>query len=178
MSAYATVDEGDAYFEMKLYTTAWDAASNADKLKALSWATRIIDRLNFSGEKKAASDSRYSLTGSRSFEVCLTQTELNSILAAGDTQELQFPRGSNTDIPSDIKIASYEIAYALLDGVDPDQEYTDQTVVSQGYSSVRTTYDRSALQEHMNAGIPSPVAWRYLKPYVLEGRGVKISRVS
>lgn len=178
MSAYATYVEGDAYFATRLYVTAWTGALDSDKTKALTQATRIIDRLNFAGEKHAASEARLSLTGSRDFETSLSDLQLQSIRDAGATQELEFPRGSDTAIPEDVKIACYEIAYALLDGIDPDQEYVDQTVVSQGYSSVRTTYDRSAVQEQTNAGIPSPTAWRHLKPYVREGHGVKISRVS
>ena len=177
MSSYATIADADTYFVGRLYSTVWNAASNLDKTNSLAQATRIIDRLSFAGERHAASEVRLALTGTRDFEISLTQAHKDAIRAAALTQELEFPRGKDTVIPDDVKIASYEIAYALLDGVDPDLEYQDQGVVSQGHSSVRTTYDRSAVQEHTNSGIPSPVAWRYLKPYLRESHGVKISRV-
>jgi hypothetical protein len=176
MSAYATLAEANAYFDNRLYSSLWAASSSGDRDKALEQAARIIDRLNFAGEKNAASVVRLALTGRSDFEISLSQEQYDAIVAAGLTQALQFPRGSDTVVPDDIKIASYEIAFALLDGVDPDKEFEDLGVVSQGYSSVRTTYDRSTVPEHTNAGIPSPTAWRFLKPYVRAG-GVKISRV-
>ena len=172
MSSYATVNEADAYFETRLHVSVWTAASSADKLKSLTQATRIIDRLAYAGEKHAAYLVSSALLGSP------TETDIAAIRAAAQSQELEFPRGSDTAIPTDIKIATYEIALALLDGVDPDIEYQEQGVVSQGYSSVRVTYDRTSVQEHTNAGVPSPTAWRYLKPYCREAGGIKLSRVS
>jgi len=173
---YGTVAEADSYFGTRLYSTAWDTASAGNKTKALEQATRIIDRLNFAGEKNAAHLVRISLTGRDDFEINLTQEQYDAILAAGLTQELEFPRGSDTVVPGDIKIACYEIAYALIDGVDPDREYEDQGVISQGYASVRTTYDRSIVLEHTNSGIPSPTAWRYLRPFIKSGKNLKILR--
>ena len=90
---------------------------------------------------------------------------------------MEFPRGTDTVFPTDIKIASYEIAFALIDGVDPERELEDLGVISQGYSSVRTTYDRSFSPEHTLAGVPSSVAWRYLKPFLRDDSAVRINRV-
>lgn len=177
MTAYATVAEADAYFVTRLYADVWVNSTSQNKQKALATAARIIDRLNFQGEKHSVYETRLSLLGTADTAVCLTDDQYAALMVADAEQELQFPRGSDTEPPNDVKIASYEIAYALLDGVDPDIEFQDQGVVSQGYSSVRTTYDRSIVQEHINAGIPSPTAWRYLKPYVSRNGGVKLRRV-
>ena len=174
---YSTVVDANTYFDGRLYSTVWSAASTPDKTKAMEQATRIIDRLNFAGEKHAAHIVRFGLTGRNDFEISLTLAQQALVSAAGLTQATEFPRGDDTEPQADIFLACYEIAIALLDGVNPDEEFNDLGVVSEGYSSVRTTYDRTTVPEHTNAGIPSATAWRYLKPYLRSGHGVKLSRV-
>jgi len=147
-SAYCTKTEADTYFSGRLNTDAWDDASDADKDKVLIQATRIIDQLNFKGEKTDAA------------------------------QELQFPRNDDTEVPDDIKCACSEIALALLDGVDPEIEADNLFMISQGYANVRSTYDRQAQAEHSVAGVPSVTAWRYLLPYLRDSRAVDLSRVN
>jgi hypothetical protein len=146
MASYATVNEADAYFATRLDTLVWDDASDADKTKALAMATRAIDRLNFVGSK------------------------------AVSTQELQFPRGADSVVPNDIVIACCECAYSFLDGYDPNIEHENLVVVTQGIAEARTTYNRDFALDHVKAGIPSTVAWNYLKQYMAK-LGVKISRV-
>ena len=154
MTAYDTYINANTYFESRLYTLAWDEASSADKTVALAEATQRIDRLRFNGIKVAAS------------------------------QELEFPQyyGDDPDgtevVPNDIKIACYEVAYALLDGVDPDLELESMSVASEGYSSVRMAKFGNVPQEHIAAGIPSATAWRHLKPYLASDSAIQIRRVS
>jgi len=148
MAQYATLAEGNTYMGERLNTAAWDAAADADKNKGLQWATKLIDRLNFLGEK------------------------------TDEDQELQFPRDADTDVPDDIKNACIECASALLDGVDPEMEFENLSMVAQGYSNVRSTYDRSRPAEHILAGIPSVTAWRYLKPYIRDVHTVDLERAS
>lgn len=184
MSAFATygdVPGGDNYFAGRLHSTVWETASSQDKIKALATGTRIIDRLNFAGQKHEAYVVFLQIYGDRpnpNYDTAfLTPEQRQAIRDAAATQELEFPRGSDTEVPLDIEIANYEIALALLDGVDADIDYEDQQVVSQGYAGVRTTYDRDTIQEHTNSGVPSPTAWRYLKPYLREENGIKLHRV-
>jgi hypothetical protein len=166
MAAYATTTEADAYFDTRLHSQLWEGASPSDKTKALAQATRAIDRLRFIGQRHS---------------VYLTiqngNTDSVAIAQAVAEQPLEFPRDADEEVPEDIKIACYEEAFTLLDGKDPDAELEDLPVVSQGYSSVRVTVDRSFVQEHLNAGIVSPRAWRYLKPYIAEAREVRLNRV-
>ena len=62
------------------------------------------------------------------------------------------------------RIACYEIAHSLLDGKDPELELENLGIVSQGFGSVRTTYNRSQIPiEHIINGIPSVQAWRHLE---------------
>lgn len=42
-NSYATENEGDAYHETHLYSTAWDTADAERKKAALVWATRLLD---------------------------------------------------------------------------------------------------------------------------------------
>jgi hypothetical protein len=82
------------------------------------------------------------------------------------------------EAPDDILDACCEIAYALLDGVDPDKEFENLAMESSTYGGVRSTYNRSIQMEHIEAGVPSVVAWRLLKPYIDVSKTVKMSRVS
>lgn len=154
MAAYDTNTNADTYFTNRLHTLAWDEAASTDKTIALTEATQRIDRLRFSGVK------------------------------VDDDQELEFPRYYGDDpegdevIPDDIKIACYELAFALLDDVDPDFELENLTVASQGYSSVRVAKFGAMPQAHIAAGIPSATAWRYLASYLASDRAIKIHRVS
>lgn len=62
-NSYATVAEGDSYFEAHLYASAWTAAGATTKAAALVMATRLVD-------------SQFQFNGYR----------------AHDTQALQWPR--------------------------------------------------------------------------------------
>ncbi len=154
MAAYDTYSNADIYFATRLHVLAWTESSNTDKTKALTEASYRIDRLRFSGE------------------------------LVDEDQELEFPRYYGDDpegdevIPDDIKIACYECAFALLDGVDPELELENLAVSSQGISSVRSTYARGEAPEHIAAGIPSAYAWRFLARYLSRGKTVRLSRVN
>jgi hypothetical protein len=148
MANYATEAEGDTYFTTRLSTTAWDDASTADRTAALTMATEIIDRLNFVGSKYDAD------------------------------QVNQFPRGTDTTVPSDIQKACLEISLALLDGVNPDLEFENLFMTQQGYGGVKSSYDRNIKQAHILAGVPSFVAWTYLRPYLIDPYTVDLGRTS
>lgn len=168
MSAYATINEANDYFATRLYSDAWEMANAMDRTKALEMATRDIDRLNFAGYKHAV----WLLYegGACPCSNALSEAEL--------LQANQFPRGEDSEIPEDIKNATFEIALARLDGVDPDQEVQNLSVVSEGFASVRTTYDRDWSLDHIRAGIASAAAWRYLKPFVRSPLDFVIKRVN
>ena len=51
-NSYASVADGDAYFEGHLYATAWTAATSGTKAAALVMATRLVDtQVQFNGYK-------------------------------------------------------------------------------------------------------------------------------
>jgi hypothetical protein len=145
---YADRTYGNTYFSERINATAWDNASTANQDKALKTATKAMDRLNFAGEKH------------------------------DPAQTYQFPRGSDTVVPTDIKDACCELALALLDGADPSIEIENIAAVSQGLSDARTTYDRSFAAPHILAGIPSVQAWHLLLPYLRDPNEVRLIRDS
>jgi len=148
MPAYISVSAATDYFSHRLNTDAWDSAGQIDCEKALDMATDAIDRLNYLGEK------------------------------TDPDQENQFPRSGDVLVPLEIQEACAELAMRLLDGVDPELEFENLTMVSQGYANVRSTYDRTNPSEHIVAGIPCVTTWRKIKPYLRDARGVGINRVS
>jgi hypothetical protein len=168
-SFYGTLVNANNYFGTRLHTSAWDDASTSDRQKALYMATRYIDRLNYKGDKASV----YTLLAANAEA---TDTEIR---VADASQELEFPRDTDTTIPNDIETACYEITLALLDGVDPDAELENLGISTHSYAGVRTAYNRDQQPiEHLIHGIPSALAWRYLKPFLRDGREYRITRVS
>jgi hypothetical protein len=149
MTAYVTIAEADTYFATKLFADAWNNASTDNKQKALYEATRAINMLNYTGSKADAD------------------------------QEHEFPRDIEDSVSynDDVKQACYEIAIALLDGVDPQKERENVNLESQAFAGVRATYNRASVQEHVNAGIVSSTAWAYLRRWLRDSKIVRIYRV-
>lgn len=153
ITSYASTLEGDQYMADRLHTMAWDEATEAQRIKALKQATRNINRLRFRGYK------------------------------TDDSQVNEFPRygiPTFTDdvTPDEIKIATIELAYSLLDGREEELEFENLRASNEGYSSVRRTYDTRLIPAHIAALIPSTAAWALLKPFLVSGRSLLLSRGS
>jgi len=148
MTPYIDITDANEYFLTRYNVDSWDEASDVDKLRTLCEATTRIDRLNFIGKKN------------------------------DQDQEYQFPRYDDTTVPIDIQYACAEIAFALLDGIEPEREIELLSMKSQGLASARSTYDRTFVPEHLLAGIPSSLAWQYLKPYLIDPENVTITRAT
>lgn len=93
------------------------------------------------------------------------------------TQTLHFPTCED-GMPNQILKACYEIALKLISGYDPDVEAENLSVTSQGYVGSRTNYDRSFVQDHIRAGVPSAFAWTILRPYLCDPLAIRLSRGS
>lgn len=176
---YSTLAEAQAYFDDKLHETAWSQASAEDRRRARIRAQQIIDRLRYKGYKHAVwevFDADPDLLVEYQ-QGC--STALATVRAAEASQTEEFPRGADTEVPEDIKVAEHEIAYALLDGVDPEFELENQAINNMGIGSVRASFVRSQEpQEHVINGVPSSMAWRYLKPYLRDDDQIRLVRVS
>lgn len=143
---YASLSDGNTYFSERLRSEPWDDASAEDRNKALKMATRAIDKLNFAGDKADA------------------------------TQERQFPRGDDTEIPQPIMDATCELALAFLDDVDPNLELERLSRKRQGIGDLSTERDTSYAQEHIVAGIPSIQAWTLLYPFLRDPKILDVDR--
>lgn len=177
---YGDVEEATAYFAARLHETAWTNASPTDRPKALLAATRIIDSLNFKGYKSTV----YALlqnTGAETVENAVGYGYLTAaqVYAAELAQPLEFPRGSDTEVPEAIRRATYEIAHALLDGRDPEQEMEAMGIKSHRYANVATEYNRDNVPiEHLMHGVVSYHAWSLLRPFLRDDEVVRLNRVS
>lgn len=177
MSYYGTINEANAYFSQRLFTDAWDAASGSQRENALIQATRLIDGLNYKGAKSTVYDIMYDSDGDR-YTGDNYPTE-DEIITADRAQALEFPRGKDTEVPETIEWACYETAYALLEGFDPDTALESLRVIRQSYSAVGTTYaDGDLSMEHLLYGIPTGTVWRWLVPYLVDNRSVRLRRVN
>ena len=155
MASYDTVVNADLYFANRLHTVAWNSSSSNEKTVALAEASQRIDRLRFKGYKVDSDQDR----------------------AFPRYYDLEEGASGEETIPSDIKIACFEVAMALLDGVDPEIEFDSLNLRSQAFSSVKTSYLGASPPEHLAAGIPSAFAWLYLRPYLVNGGSVRLNRV-
>lgn len=165
---YGTLNDANTYFTTRLHSNLWFNESNINRTNALYKAASIIESLNFKGCKATVYDALEADSDA-------TQATLRTAEAA---QELEFPRDADTTVPTVIDKASYEIAFALLDGIDPDLELENLAVVSQGYAGVKTTYSREQQPiEHIINGVPSATAWRMLRPFLRGDGGPKLSRI-
>jgi hypothetical protein len=166
MSFYGTIEKANAFFALRLHTAAWDDVDTATRTKALHEATHLIEKLNFKGDKHSV----YALADGASDE---------AIHAANVAQPREFPRDSDTIVPDTIEHATYFVAYALLDGRDPELELENLAITSHRYSSVGTAYNRDiAPLEHIVNSIPSVSAWNLLKPFLRPNTELQITRTS
>ena len=148
MTPYASLTEAFTYFSERYDNQLWLSSEDTIRTRALKTATRLIDRLNFLDDK--------------------TEAE----------QENEFPRGTDTDVPDDVKNACCEIAYALLDGRDPDFESEFNNASALSIGSVKLSKDIESVPLHVWYNIPSSIAWSYLTPYMVNPHELRIERVS
>jgi len=179
---YGTVADATDYFANRLHEFAWTNAKPVDRQKALIFSTRLIDTLNFKGNKATIETL---IKNANCFDGiceiwqaiedgCVTQQQVQDASLA---QALEFPRGSDTVVPDAIICACFEIAHSLLDGKDPELELENLGVISQGYASVRTTYDRAHVPiEHLINYVPNALAWRWLKPFLRDEDAIILTR--
>jgi hypothetical protein len=166
---YGTIYEANEYFAQRLHERVWSEASPADRVRALWAATLIIDALNYKGQRHPV------------YEVLQGNPDADAatIRAADASQILEFPRDADTEVPEEVRLATYEIAQALLDGKDPELELETLGIVSQGFQSVRTSYSRNQVPiDHIINGVPSPQAWRWLRPLLRDDDATTLSRIS
>jgi hypothetical protein len=179
MAYYGTLAEANAYFDNRLHSEGWTDSAPSDRPKALTEATQIIDSLSYRGVKNAVWLIMYEYDNFTEQErkILDTPPSRDEVIAADATQELEFPRGKDTVVPTEIEWACYETALALLEGFDSEDAIDRINVIRQAYAAVRTTYAAdNAAMEYLVYGIPTARVWRWLKPYLTLDRLIRFSR--
>lgn len=143
---YGSLSEADTYFSKKLYRDLWYNTDPTIQAQALYDATERIDRFNFQGNK------------------------------TDEAQELQFPRNGQDEVPKYIKHATFEIAYQLIDGNDPEVMYNLLRKSSISVGPSRSSNDTKLIPEHIANGIPSLLAWSFIKPYLRDRTRIVLQR--
>lgn len=92
------------------------------------------------------------------------------------SSENSFPRGTQTEIPDDIKNATIELAFSYIRGVDPDYEFDNLTVTSKKIGPVSSTSDSSIPKAYVMLGIVSPNAYRLILPYLASRDIMRVER--
>lgn len=146
MTPYITISDANTYLANRMGSNGWDTATTEQRNKALGHATRIINQLPIGGTK--------------------TDSE----------QENEFPRNPDVEVPTNVKYACVEIALALLDGVDIEEEYKDALFSSVKHASLTTVKDPNNCPEHISYGVPSIIAWRLIRPYLRDPRSINLAR--
>ena len=153
-NSFVTLAEADSYFETVPNSSTWDDKTDDQKNRAIISATRWIDSLNFYGDR------------------CST------------SQALDWPRNNYhvdrvellcSEIPSQIKYATYELARALAN--DPDA-LTGNTGTSGIYEEVelgelkvKYNTDSQAVGSINNVFDVYPWLQSYLGAYTIGGSG-------
>jgi hypothetical protein len=133
ITAYVTTEEAEAYFANRLHAESWGETSDADKEKALRQATKKINRQLLKGRK------------------------------ATDTQELDFPRYPDTEVPEAVKEACCEEALALLErGNSQRRKLQQEGVQSFTLGNMSETYAPGG-----GRGLLSQEAKELLRPWLL-----------
>lgn len=148
MSTYVDQAEAVEYFSHRLNSCAWDNATLDQQDASLLQATEIVDQLPLTGYK------------------------------ATKEQELRFPRAGQTTVPQDVKNACCDIALALLDGRDPEEDFMELSRSGERYASLRTQRDTLMTEDHIVAGMPSARAYRYLAKYIRAYQSITLRRTS
>lgn len=118
---YADADAADEYLEAEFSAqgTAWRAAVDDDKARALVTATRVLDRMTWLGDP---TESDQPLAWPR------TDTDVDGV--------------ENDEVPTAIVSASIELAAVIIAGTDVLGTTQAQTVKSQKAGSVAIEYFR------------------------------------
>lgn len=149
LSSYANASEADDYFKNQCVgRDEWFNVASDKKDASLLQSTRLINNLSFLGKK---TDS---------------------------TQTNEFPRNGDLIVPQKIKYATFEIAYNLATDIrDPDIDFARIPIIADDKGSFKVKKDPNLIPHSIIHGIPSEVAWTYLKPYLIRQDIIRFYRI-
>jgi len=153
-NSYVTLAEADSYFETVPNSSTWDDKTDDQKNRSIISATRWIDSLNFYGDR---CDTEQALSWPRN-NYHIDRVELTC-----------------SEIPADIKYATYELARALANDTDAITGNTGTTglydEVKLGELQVKYNKQSQATGTVNNVFDVYPWLQSYLGAYTLGGSG-------
>ena len=153
-NSYVTLAEADAYFETVPNSSTWDDKTDDQKNRSIISATRWIDSLNFYGDR---CDTSQALSWPRN-NYHVDRIELTC-----------------SEIPTEIKYATYELARALANDTDAITGNTGTTglydEVKLGELQVKYNKESQATGTVNNVFDVYPWLQSYLGSYTLGGSG-------
>jgi len=153
-NSYVTLAEADAYFETVPNSSTWDDKTDDQKNRSIISATRWIDSLNFYGDR---CDTSQALSWPRN-NYHVDRIELTC-----------------SEIPTEIKYATYELARALANDTDAITGNTGTTglydEVKLGELQVKYNKESQATGTVNNVFDVYPWLQSYLGAYTLGGSG-------
>lgn len=164
MSSYASPGDATTYFETRLGATAWEEADFRSQQASLADATRLIDMLRLQGNKAVKDQElRFPREGQEALDPDPASPTYNTMIPT---------------VPNDVKVACMEIALALLDGIDPEEEYMLLSQSSTRYANISKRKTTVMAEPHVLAGIPSLRAFNLLIKYLRHRQTVYLERNS
>jgi len=147
--AYADIEYSDIFIKDTLLEYPfWIDSNNTNKVICLNQATLLIDLLNVKGKKTDVLQTR------------------------------KFPRDPDTLIPTPIKSATSLIANEILKGKDVERSYTSINQESSGIGPGKLSKNVDFPLVTDITGIPSFLAWKLLRRYILRNDTFEFIRVS
>ena len=145
---YIDIAAAQLYFDDRLNSEAWTAASVVDQLKALKMATQLINNLKFIGQPAVSGQSN------------------------------EFPRLGQSTVPIMVQQATCEIAIQLLDDIDPNLEADGLAIQTIQYGDLKIMSNQAGIPVYTRNNIPSSRAWALLVPYLIDPTILKLVRVN
>ena len=152
-NTYVSAEDANAYFDTRLNSETWIAASEDDKAKALIMAARTMNEFRYVGRRVTSIQ-----------KLAFPRVDTNVVLSEGD---LIIYAGLLTEIPDEVKYAQCEQAIYLLDGEDQNRQLMQSGVTSYGAGGASFSLLNDGYAEL------APKARHYLKPYLTRLGGIR-----
>jgi len=146
---YADYIYAAAYFGERVGADDWATFSQDNRTKALKHATRLIDRLDLVLEK------------------------------TDEAQNNEFPRGGDTLVPEEVRMATCEQALELLRGSLPENRIASANVASESIGDASRSYtDGAASVIGVSSGLTSTAAAQLLREWINDPNEITLVRES
>jgi len=164
MNSYVDTPEAEDYFLSRFNATAWTNATIEQKMAALTEATDIIDKLPLTGNKAIKDQElRFPREGQVSLDTDPSSSTYGEYIPS---------------VPQDVKKACCDIALALLEGIDPEEEFMQLSQITGRYANLAKQKNTILVEDHVAAGIPCVRAFRALAKYIRSYQSVHLGRTS